>query len=437
MDKAFVSFIQQKKLCTAHDNVLLAVSGGKDSMAMLHLFINNGFRVSVAHVNFQLRGRESAEDERFVKKFCHLRNIPFYTIRFDTKLFAQTYALSTQMAARELRYNWFDELIEQHHFSRLATAHHVNDSLETVLLNITRGTGAEGLDGIAPKNGNRIRPLLFATREQIDEYLKKNKIRWREDSSNATQDYHRNFLRHQVIPKLKKLNPSLEDSFTNSVEKIAADQEMMAEGLRLWKKKYVSSQNGKVYFLKEGFATLTNAAGVLWRLIKDQGFHLDQCKQIIRALPEQSGKKFLSHNFELVVDRKHLIVSPIEKEESPTFIRKGQTKATHGKLLLKISKNKKKKIVTHRLVAQLDSAKVVFPVIWRNWKEGDFFYPLGMDHKKKISDFLTDLKIPVSEKEKITVIESAGEIAWVVGYRLSQHFKITDSTSSVVQLELK
>lgn len=437
MNEAFLAFINQKKLCTPHDHILVAVSGGQDSMALLHLFINAGFRVSVAHVNFQLRGKESDQDQEFVKGFCREAGIPFYSKKFQTEKYAAQKSLSLQMAARALRYGWFHELMLRHRFKRLATAHHLNDSIETVLINFIRGTGPEGLDGIAAKNKNIIRPLLFATRDQIHSYIKKNKIHWREDSSNHTDDYVRNYLRHQVIPKLKKINPSLEDSAADMLDKTAAGNELAEAGLLQWREKYETIQGDQTIFLKKGFSDFHNPCGLLWQLVKKYGFHFDQCRQAIHSLDKQPGKKFLSGNYVLGIDRKSLILSPQKKEEPAVTITKNKAHVTLGTRQLKISTSKKNKISIDRSIALLDSSKLTFPITWRVWKKGDFFYPLGMDKRKKVSDFLIDRKIPVSEKKNVTVIESAGEIAWLVGYRISDRFKITDRTQVITKLELK
>lgn len=436
MKQLFLNFITHKKLCTASDRVLLAASGGIDSMVMLHLFQQNGFNVSVAHVNFQLRGKESDEDEQFVKAYCEQNSISFFTQRFDTEEFAAKKSLSIQMAARELRYSWFNELTEANGFDFVATAHHLNDSIETSLLNFVRGSSIEGLDGIAPKNGKLIRPLLFATREQIESYAKENKISWREDSSNASDDYQRNFIRHKVVPLLNELNPSLNNSFQDAVEKIAGANELMELGIRHWREQLESRKEDQILLSKSGFDGFHNPGGLLWNLIKQYGFNLDQCKQIIKALHGQPGKRFSSHEFELVVDREHLILSHHERELQEIFIEKDQAKALLGKYVLKIAETESKSISKDPFVANLDAEKIRFPLMWRKWRAGDSFHPLGMDHKKKLSDFFIDQKISLTDKESITVLESGGEIVWVIGYRIDDRYKISESSSRVVKIEV-
>ncbi|MBS1681069.1 MAG: tRNA lysidine(34) synthetase TilS [Bacteroidetes bacterium] len=429
MREEFLQYISKKNLCTSTDKILLAVSGGIDSMVMLRLFHDARFNVSVAHCNFKLRGTESDGDEEFVQHVCQKFSIPFFSKQFNTKEFAENNSWSTQMAARELRYRWFDELSLQNNFSCVATAHHLNDSIETVLLNLVRGTGMAGLDGIAPKNKKIIRPLLFATRSQIEIYARENKIEWREDSSNTSDDYQRNFVRHKITPLLKELNPSFENSFQNSIEKITGAVNLMGIGIAQWNAKFRTKKGEQINFSKEG----TDSAGLLWNLIKSFGFNLDQCTRIIESIHGQSGKKFFAEKFELVIDREHLIISKIESEADEVLIERGQVGASLGEKKMKITEVDQIIFENNPSIALLDGDKLQFPLCWRTWKAGDYFHPLGMSHKKKLSDFFIDQKIPVSEKETITVLEAGGEIAWVVGYRIDERFKITTSSQQMLQ----
>lgn len=424
MKEEFLKHISVKKLCGGKDKILLAVSGGIDSMVMLHLFQINKFNIGVAHANFQLRGDESDGDEQFVKDYCAHHSIPFFTKRFDTSQYSKTNSLSTQMAARELRYAWFDELINENRFDFVATAHQLNDSIETALLSFVRGSSIEGLDGISAKNGKIIRPLLFAMRDQIATYAHENKIAWREDSSNASDDYQRNFIRHQVIPLLKGLNPSLENSFRDSIEKIGGVEELITLGTEHWREKFEQTKNNQILFSKKGFDNFKNPAGILWNLVKEFGFNLDQCSQVIRALHGQSGKHFTSHDYELTIDREQLILSKKEDPLVEVLIHEGQQEARLGNSVLKILPTDKTEISKDPFVANLDPSKIRFPLVWRKWKAGDSFHPLGMDHRKKLSDFFIDQKIPMADKEKIMVLESANEIVWVIGHRIDDRFKI-------------
>ncbi len=428
MKQKFLSYSAQIKLFTTKNRTLLAVSGGIDSMVMLHLSLECGFHIGVAHANFQLRGNESEGDEKFVEEICKKNSIPFFTKQFETESYAKSNHLSIQMAARELRYQWFNELLTEKHFDFIATAHHLTDSIETVLLNLVRGSGLEGLDGIASKNDKVIRPMLFATRLEIENYARENKMEWREDRSNATDDYTRNFIRHQVYPLLKELNPSLEKTFDESVKKISGAVELMEAGAEQWKQRFERKKDRQVHLDKKGFESIKNPESVLWNLIKSFGFNFDQCCQIITALKGQSGKGFTSSQFELVIDRDHLIISKNQTGLTETLIEFNQTEASLGNFKLKIEKKQNIDFKDDPSIAFLDASKLKFPLRWRKWKPGDSFHPLGMIHKKKLSDFLIDQKISVADKETTTVLESGNEIVWVVGLRVDDRHKITEAT---------
>ncbi len=436
MQQAFLDNLKKRKLCTSSDKILLAVSGGIDSMVLLDLFLKSGFDVSVAHVNFKLRGIESDKDENFVRDKCKLKSVPFFTTSFDTEAFARENKLSIQMAARELRYGWFEQIISEHDFDYLATAHHLNDSIETAILNMVRGSGLEGWDGISVANGKIIRPLLFAAREQIQNYAAENSITWREDESNSTDHYQRNFIRHQVVPLLSQLNPSFENSFSDSMEKISAAIELMELGMTEWKKAFTSEKDDSIYILKEGFVQSDFPEGLLWNLLRDFGFNFDQCTQAIQTLDGQPGKSFYAGEYQLSIDRTHLILSFRKEGIEQVFVEDGQTDATLAGRTLKLRMVDLSEVTKEKEVAFLDADKIKFPLIWRRWADGDNFFPLGMNHKKKISDFLIDQKIPVSQKDTVTVLESNGEITWVVGMRIGDPFKVTENTRSVLRIAL-
>ncbi len=434
MLEQFLNHINRHKLCSKSDKILLAVSGGVDSMVMLYLFIEAGFQVSVAHCNFQLRGNESDGDENFVKDACEVLNIPVFINHFYTETYGWENKLSTQMAARELRYAWFDFLLKENQFHALATGHHFDDSIETILLNWTKGSSLEGLAGIPVRNKKVIRPLLFATRSQVEKYASEKGIEWREDQSNLTDDYQRNFIRHQIVPKLKELNPSLESTLHIGVEKIQGDLELINHHTSEWKNQFLSLDGEKVIISKKGFDSFRQGAHLLWRCIREFGFNFEQAREIVLCINGQSGKQFLTASHKLVIDREKIIISPqVDFLNDTTLIEIDQHLATLG--YWKIVVRKMDDIITsfdNPLEAQLDADKITFPLVWRKWKAGDFFYPLGMDHRKKVSDFLIDNKVPLSEKDELTVLESNGKIVWVVGYRIDNRFKITDETKSSI-----
>ncbi len=409
-------------------------------MVMLHLFRESGYQMGVAHCNFQLRGAESDGDEKFVREKCRQWDVAFYSHHFDTNNYASEKGLSTQMAARALRYVWFDELLQKEGFYYLATAHHLNDSIETILLNLTKGAGMEGLMGIPVQNKKIIRPMLFATREEIENYAAEEGIAWREDRSNQSDDYQRNFIRHQVVPKLKEINPSLEKTFQETICKLQGAAEMMFASVEQWKKKYQKVERDKILLDKKGFENLLNAnyhTLLLWEVVKVYGFNFNQCENIIKALHGQSGKRFSSYTHELIIDRTQLILSAPALALEEVLIQQGQASATLGKWTMKIQSQEKSMLVSNPLVATLDEAQLHFPLIWRKWKGGDYFYPLGMKCKKKVSDFLIDEKVSVTDKESVTVLESGGEIAWVVGMRVDERFKVTLGTERILQFGLQ
>jgi tRNA(Ile)-lysidine synthase len=436
MVEQFLNHIEQHDLCEKSDLVLLAISGGVDSMAMLYLFREAGFKIGVAHCNFQLRGKESDGDEEFVTEVCRELNVPFFSKRFETEAYAWENTLSTQMAARELRYAWFEEILIKHSYRCLATGHHFDDSIETILLNLTRGSSTDGLAGIPVKNGNVIRPLLFATRKQIEKYAHARGMVWREDLSNLTDDYQRNFIRHQVVPKLKELNPSLEITWQSGIEKIHGDLALMNHAFADWKKQFVNESVERITIPKSGFALFPKGASLLWRFIKAYGFNFEQAKEIIQSLYAQPGKRFLSASHLLVVDREMLIITTHQHYWSEISIEKGQSESFLGPWVMKIEPLNAVPEKIDDDEAVIEASELVFPLIWRKWRPGDAFHPLGMTHKKKLSDFFIDKKISMADKEIITVLESDGKLVWVAGYRIDDRFKLTSDSSVIMKFKL-
>lgn len=432
MQEQFLNHIRQHNLCEPGSKVLLAVSGGLDSIAMLHLFNEAGFSTGVAHCNFQLRGSESDGDELFVKQQCEVLKVPFHSKQFETESYSKQNGISIQMAARELRYAWFDELLDRHGYDYVATAHHFNDSIETILLNWIHGASLENFSGIPVKNNRIIRPLLFSSRTALEQFVKEKNLTWREDSSNGKDDYQRNFIRHQVIPKLKEINPALEATLERGLRKIKDELFLLENSVSEWKQKHFSAKGTNTLIAKTGILNPT----VLWKVIKEYGFNFDQCEDVFRSLNGQPGKRFLSPGYQLIIDREQLIVSPHEKFWDDVVINEGQEDAILGSWDMYIEKHAPE-FSTDSHIAILDAGKLRFPLRWRKWKAGDFFYPLGMDHKRKISDFLIDNKVPVSDKNVVTVLESAGEIVWVVGYRIDNRFKITPQTSEALSFSIQ
>jgi tRNA(Ile)-lysidine synthase len=432
----FLNHIRQNRLCSATDKILLAVSGGVDSMVMLHLFHHLGFDVSVAHCNFQLRP-EAVQEQDLVSHLCASKGIPFFVKQFDTLLYAKEKGISTQVAARELRYDFFQWLSDAHGYRCIATAHHANDTLETVLLNLVRGTGIDGVTGIPRTNGDVIRPMLFATRAQIIAYAKANEIPWLEDSSNAENHYSRNLLRNEVVPILKRINPGLETTFQQTLERLQGARSFSDQWLALQHSKIVSSVGDQMRIRRDGLQ-MQHATVMLWEWLKEFGFRYDQCTSILQE--HSSGKRFSSKTHQLVVDRENLIIVPRSEpvNEWHTIQSVDDVVVTqHGSFrfsLLPASAFKKDCPAT---IAQLDFQYLRFPMIVRRWEAGDTFIPLGMQHHKKLSDFFIDSKISVLEKDKNLVVESGGEIVWVVGQRISDKLKITPATSEIFLMDFQ
>ncbi|MFN3403694.1 MAG: tRNA lysidine(34) synthetase TilS [Cytophagaceae bacterium] len=441
MLERFQNYISKNGLIFPDDEILLGISGGLDSVVLANLLHLSGFSFAFAHCNFNLRGQESDTDEEFVKSLAGEYKIRFFSNRFNTEEYSQKKGISIQMAARELRYAWFRGLTENHSFSKLATAHHQNDLAETIILNLTRGTGISGLKGFKPKNGNIIRPLLFATREELELYAKENKIQWREDSSNNSVKYNRNLIRKKIIPVLKEINPALEESMYLTAIKIAATENILNEYVSRIRKLCLRIENNlHVIDLQILMEHSIETHLVLYELIKPFGFSYLDAEAILNF--DSSGKKLFSKTNEIIMDRNKLVLIPIEESNinfTDIQIPIISDHVTSQYFTINASAYSKENFIlnTNPAFAQLDMDLLEFPLVIRAWKEGDYFQPIGMKGKKKISDFLIDLKIPLHLKKLIFVLTSGEDIVWVMGKRISEKFKVSKSTKRIYQLEYK
>ena len=438
---SFLTFINQHTPDLKHQPTLLAVSGGIDSVVMTHLFHNLGFPAGIAHCNFGLRGEESDGDEAFVRELAVRYNFPFFVTRPDVKSFAGSASVSTQMAARELRYEWFEKIRQESGYQWVATAHHANDSLETLLLNLARGTGLAGLTGIAPVNGNLIRPLLFSNRAEVSRYATENDIHWREDRTNATDDYYRNKIRHHVIPVLSELNPSLEATFNASSERLRAASALLEAHLQNWKTQAVRNEAGTIRIRIADVLGETEPAYRLWAVLQDFGFQYSQIRGIIATLGGISGKQFFSPTHDLLVDRDYLVLkaSSETSDDAELIIeRPDVTMDWRGaKLTLRILPVRSQFNFDRTTIA-VDPGLLTFPLTLRKWRQGDIFQPFGMGGKhKKVSDLLIDNKIDRFEKDRTAVLLNGnGEIIWVVGIRADERFKISATTGNTLMISL-
>lgn len=436
--QSFTDYIRQNALFSSDHRILLAVSGGKDSVLMAHLFKQAGFKFGIAHCNFGLRAAESQRDEHFVRTLASVLEVPFYVTHFETKTYAAEHKISTQMAARDLRYRWFEELRAGQQFDFIAVAHHQDDAIETVLLNLVRGTGIAGLHGILPKRGYLVRPLLFLSRKGIDGMISANGIEFVEDSSNLSGTYARNKLRLNVIPKLKEINPNLEETFERNMQRFAATEIILQHAVAQAKKDVFEERNNVIHLSLEKIMALHPKELLLFELLKDYDFTETVTEELLASLHKQSGTSFYSATHRITVDRDGLIMTRIPLNGKPhhQMIHPADTAVQLNDRVIRISYTEKAGYENDPDKAFVDTDRLIFPLIMRNWQEGDRFMPLGMKNYKKLSDFFIDQKVPLPEKENIPIlINGNGDVVWVAGLRQDNRYKVTATTKKVVIFE--
>ncbi len=427
----FLKYIAEKNLIKQNQRVLLAVSGGVDSMVMASLFIKSGIKVGIAHCNFTLRGKESDGDEEMVKRFAARHKIPFYPVRFSTTSYAREKGISIQMAARELRYRWFEEIRKKNGFDHIAVAHNLNDNIETLLINLTRGTGVAGLTGIKPSGNHIIRPLLFASRYSIETYRRKNRIKFREDISNTESKYTRNKIRHLVIPVLKEINPSVEATLNETAGRMSEVNDIMTVYISELYHKLIIRENNLLRISIKALKPFADNNTVLYELFKRFGItgnNLNDLKNIIKG---KTGIQVFTGSHRIIKNREEILITePVENNTRYTIAGNlEELKMTGAFKSVELTSIAPGFIIpADPSVACLNYEKLKFPVTLRTWKPGDFFYPLGMKKKKKLSDYLIDRKFSRFEKEKLLILESDGNIVWLIGERIDNRFRITKNT---------
>jgi tRNA(Ile)-lysidine synthase len=428
-------------------NLLIAISGGIDSVVLTHLFHKLNFKISLAHCNFSLRGKESNEDEEFVIALGEKLQIPTYSIKFETEEYAKEKGISTQMAARELRYDWFQKIAKEKNIDYIITAHQKDDVLETFLINLTRGTGLDGLTGIPEIQGNIVRPFMIFTRNEILVYAAKRKIEWQEDRTNSSIRYVRNKIRHKVVPVLKELNPNLLETFYNTLENLKGSQQIVKDRIRNVKEKITKTHKNELHFSIPELKKLSNPKIYLFELLKEYGF--TEWNDVADLLDCQSGKQVFSKMHRLLKDREVLILSDIlQQEEFDSFEIFENTAEINLPIALKFetvtipldTKNHQNKVLEELIfddknTISIDFDKIEFPLILRKWQKGDFFFPIGMNGKKKVSKFFKDEKLSLIDKENSWLLCSKNEIVWVIGKRLDDRFKVTKSTSKILKID--
>ena len=440
MLEKFRSYNEEHGLLRYGQRVLLAVSGGVDSVVMAHLYAETDFECAIAHCNFQLRGEDSDADEAFVRSLAARLEMPVYVERFDVDREMEERGISLQMAARDLRYNWFLSLASEQNFDAIATAHNLNDSVETFFLNLARGTGIRGLTGIPERNEQIIRPILFASRKEIAAFAHAKNIHFREDSSNRETKYQRNKIRHDVIPSLEQINPSFINTMASNMERMLELKEIVERSVDGLREEIFQRVSGEIHIDTIRLIKLDPVQTWLYELFAPFGFTRGQCKEIEQLLQSESGKRFISPSHQLFKDRDQLILVESKKDAFERYYldKPENTSSLPFSMNVEVmDRTELGKIPSDSQSACLDYDQIQFPLTIRHWLSGDYFYPLGMDQMKKLSDFFVDEKVPVPEKERTWILASGKKIVWIMGRRIDHRFRITENTSRVLLLRLQ
>ena len=426
--------IQKEFPYLAKSKLLVAISAGIDSVVLTHILNALNYQVALAHVNYQLRGIDSDKDEAFVKDFASDLQLPVFVHKIDTETYAVDKKVSIQMAARKIRYEWFAKLIQEKDYDFVVTAHHLDDVIETFFINLNRSSGLDGFTGIPQRNGQVIRPLLSFSREDLVAYATQNELNWREDASNATTKYLRNSIRHNLIPVLTAINPEFRKSFATSQQHLKDSQSLVQDYIAFLKPKILEMHDDLIYIKLDELMRLPNPKPVLYELLKGYGF--TQWGDVYNLLNAQTGKQVFSNTHYLLKNRGNLLLGVIdrgdEKQEKRQVLDIFRVHNSEYKIETVEVDEFDSKIKNTTFI---DKSKIKFPLFVRKWQEGDYFYPLGMQGKKKISDFLINQKIALIEKEKIWLLcDSDHQIIWVIGQRLDNRFKITENTTEILKI---
>jgi len=428
------SFIGKHHLLHTGAKVITGISGGADSVALLHLLSNEGYSCIAAHCNFHLRGEESNRDEQFVRDLCRKWNLPLEVIDFETEYIAAERKISIEMAARDLRYQWFEELRVKYRAEAIAVAHHKDDSVETFLLNLIRGTGIRGLSGMKPVNGKIIRPLLCVSRQEVEIYLKSHNLSFVHDSTNSETLYTRNKIRLEVLPLLEQLNPSIKETILQTSGHLNNTAEVYFSEIEKQRLALTRSDSDKTYISIAGLQQSAFSQTILFELLTPFGFNSSVCSEIFDALGGLPGKQFFSPEYRLVKDREELIIEKIKtvKDNIVTIVSPDEKKGSAHPLSFKILPVKEFRIPKVKEMACFDADKVKFPLTLRKWQTGDRFVPFGMKGSKKLSDYFSDHKFSLLQKEDALVLCSGEKIIWIVGERTDNRFRIDEQTTRIL-----
>lgn len=441
--QSFKDFIAKDNLFSSKDKLLVAVSGGMDSVVLCELCHQAGLPFVIAHCNFRLRGAESDRDEKFVRQLAGRYGRELLVRQFDTKQYAAEKKISIQVAARELRYDWFKEIsglssMEPIPIARIVTAHHLDDNIETLLMNFFKGTGIAGLRGILPRQGNIVRPLLFAGKEELKRFALDNQLDWVEDSSNESDKYTRNYFRHQVIPLVEQLVPGALHNLADNTVRFREIEALYRQSVELYKKKLLEPKGNEIHIPVLKLKKSAPLPTIVYEIIKEFGFSPQQAGEVISLLDSGSGKYLRSATHRILKNRNWLIISPLQATLSGHIVIESTEAAVlyeGGELKLELLSAVGRQLSADSAIAHLDAASIQFPLLLRKWRQGDYFYPLGLRKKKKLGRFFIDNKLSLNDKEKVWVIEMDKKIVWIVGLRIDDRFRITLQTRQILKIE--
>jgi tRNA(Ile)-lysidine synthase len=436
----FIQFIEEQDLFKiGHDKILVAVSGGIDSVVLAHLLHEHASEIGIAHCNFHLRGEESDADEKFTEEIAAKLGCDYYIKHFNTIEYAENEGISVEMAARDLRYAWFDEILNEQDYQKIATGHHLDDQIETFFINLARGTGISGLRGMPAINNKIIRPILFAFRSDIEEYAAENLIAHRYDSSNDSMSFKRNRIRHQLLPLFEELNPSFRQLMTQTMENLRHTETIYNDIVNQRLQRIISKENNSIHINIDRLKKLQPINTYLYELLSNYNFNSSVTNDIVEKLDDISGKQFFSKTHRLVKDRDKLIITKMgnRDDEDWHYLLNESDNLIKEPFQIEISHYiKPYKIITDKKLASLDEDLLKYPLSIRKWQNGDYFYPLGMKNRKKLSDYFSDNKFSLVDKENSWVLVSGDDIVWLIGHRIDERYKITEETKKIVEFRL-